>query len=329
MKIAITGVTGHVGANLLPALCENGYEVTAIYRDDRKIKYFEEFECNKIKGDILDEEFLLKALKDIDVVIHLAAKISINGDPDGSVMATNVDGVKNIVNACLKNNVKKLIHFSSIHAMKYTSDTPIVDENSPYADEECFKYDQSKAMGEQIVIDGISQGLDAVILNPTGIIGPNDYFNSLSGIMIKGLINGKLPGIIKGGFDWVDVRDVRKAVMKILINGNASHKYILSGHWVSFKELAEIVCDFAKRKNNVPEFPIWVAKLGLPYFKMLELLLGKPALYSKESLSIIENSNKNYSSALAKKEIGFESRPIEITIFDMVNWLKNEAPMLK
>ena len=325
MKIAIIGATGHIGINMTIALAKNNHKIKVIGRSPEKMKVINGLNTNAIKGNVLDPIILHKALSNVDAVINLAGKISINGDPDGSVMQTNVIGTRNVVTACLNNNIKKLIHFSSVHALKYSSRTPIVNEESPYADVHSFKYDQSKALGEKEVLNGIAQGLNATILCPTAVIGPHDYFCSRSGEMLVNLFTGKMPALVEGGFDWVDVRDIISATIYILENGAASPRYLLSGHWASFSQLANICQHISGIKFPKIILPIGVAMVGLPLIRLAQLFSKSPPLYTYESLMIIKNANKNYSSALAQKELNYGNRPLEDSIEHIYKWWKERG----
>ena len=322
MKIAITGATGHIGLNMIIALSEHGHHIRAIYRNPEKIKLLDGYGIDKLQGNVLDELFLNKAFEGMDAVIHLAGVISINGDPGGNVMKTNVDGVRAVVNACLKNNIKKLIHFSSVHALKYSKKTLIVDEKCPYAGAGSFIYDQSKALGEQEILHGIDKGLNAYILNPTGVIGPHDYFNSLSGELFNKLFSRKMPALVHGGFDWVDVRDVINGVLIILKKDPPNRRYLLSGHFANFKEIANLCEEVSGIKAPRFIIPIQLAMAGLPFSLATDFVLKRKPLYTYESLMIVKNANKNYHSKLAEEELGYTVRPLRETIKDIFDWWK-------
>ena len=323
MKIAITGATGHIGANMVFKFAKKGWQIRAVYRDRKKIEIFNSLNIEKKEGDILDRSFLRKAFAGMDAVIHLAGKISIDGDPDGSVMKTNVEGVRSVVAACLENNIEKLIHFSSVHALKYTHHSPIVNEESPYADQYSFLYDQSKALGELEVRKGIQQGLDAYILNPTAVIGGHDYFSSKTGELFTQLFTGKMPFLIKGGFNWVDVGDLVDTTLFILENGAPNRRYLLGGHFATFAELASMCEEVSGTKKNRFVLPIEWAFRGLPFIRFASKFLNKEPLYTYESLMIVKNANQNYSSELAKKDLGYEPRPLKKSITDLYEWWKN------
>lgn len=325
LKLAVTGSTGHVGAALLKALTKEGYEVIAIYRNELKLNLLEGSFSQKRQGDVLDFEFLKDAFLGCDAVIHLAGVISIDGDPDGQVMKVNVEGTRNVVEACMAAGVKKLIHFSSIHSMMYDEYSPIVNEESPLADATCTKYDYSKALGELEVQKGVEKGLEACILNPTGIIGPYDYWGSHSGNMLLDLFNGTMPALVKGGFDWVDVRDVAKAAILALEKGKKGEKYLIGGHWAMAMDLANLAHRVSGRKPPRIVFPIWAAMLGLPFVKLQSKLTKKPPMYTYEALKVLKHASRNMSFEKARNELAYEAKPLEETIRDAFEWYKSEG----
>lgn len=324
MKIAITGATGHVGVNMVRGILEKGYEVRAIFRSPSKKIALHNLEIEERVGDILDIEFLKRAFEDIDVVIHLAAKISLSGDPDGSVFKTNVEGTKNVVEACAHCGVMKLVHFSSIEAFKIKLPIPVIDENSPRADGTSFKYGHSKYLGELEALKGLEHGMDVVIFHPTGVMGGHDYFESHAGKFLSDLMNNKLPAIVQSGFDWVDVRDLIETTEKSFSRKDNGENYILSGNWASAKEVAEICKKVAGNKVPLLNLPIWVALLFLPFSMVFDKITGQKPVFTYESLMILKNGEKQFSHEKAKRDFGYSPRGLEETIQSVYEWfLKN------
>lgn len=325
MKIAVTGSTGHIGFNIVKELRDSGYAVQAIYRSPEKTGPLKDLGVECIQADALDSASLQKAFEGMDAVMHLAGVISIQGDPDGTVMKTNVEGSRNVVEACLSCGVRKLLHFSSIHAFRYRKNDPVVTERHPPSDARSFKYDHSKALGEAEIIKGVTRGLDAVILNPTAVIGPYDYQQSLSGKMLRNLFEGKLPALIDDGFDWVDVRDLVGAAIAALEKGRPGERYILSGRWASTRELAHICEKISGQPAPRFTLPAWVAVVSLPLLHLYCRLRNIPPLYTYESLMVLKHSNKNFSHEKATRELGYAPRPLEETIRDVFEWMGNSG----
>ena len=322
MTIAITGATGHVGVNMCYFFCDKGYAVKALYRTASKKYYLDNLPVEHWLGDILDSSFLESAFEGVDVVIHLAAKISISGDPDGSVMRTNVEGVKNVVAACLKGRVKKLIHFSSIHAFICDAKDAEVNEQTRSSDASSFKYNYSKTLGEQEVLKGVKKELNATILNPTGIIGPLDFEPSLTGQFFLNLYHKRLPTLMQGGYDWVDVRDLCNATLMAIEKGKNGEKYLLSGNFVTFKEIAKVASEVTGKNLNRPCVPVWLAMIGLPFFQLYSKLTNTNPLYTYESLMIIKHANRNISHQKASRDLDFTPRPFTETVRDIYEWFE-------
>ena len=329
MRIAVTGATGHIGANLVRLLVGEGHAVVALYHRPERLPALAGVAVEQRRCDVLEPESLTPAFAGADVVIHLAALISIKGDPDGLVMRTNVEGTRNVVAACLAEGVGQLIHFSSIHALRMHDSGAAIDEDSPPADGSCFRYDHSKALGEREVLAGVERGLDATILNPTGVIGPYDFAPSPAGRMVRSLFAGRLRFLIAGGFDWVDARDVAKAALNAVRLGGRGERMILPGHWVTFLELAALCDAAAGRRVRRFAVPVGMARLGLPFAEVFDRLSGRDPLFTGESVAIIAHGGKGCSGAKAARVLGFRPRPLADTIRDTYAWFRSEGRLAR
>ncbi len=323
MKIAVTGANGHVGVNLCKALLEQGHQVKAlIHNNNQGLKFIP---VTIIKGDLLDKSSLIPLLKDADVVFHLAAKISINGDPDGIVARTNFDGTKNMLSAAMECKVKRFIHFSSIHAFQQQPQHEVLDETRPIVVDEGFAYDRSKAAGERAVMEAVRNGLDALVLSPTAIIGPADPEPSLTGNAIIDIYNQKIPSLVPGGYDWVDVRDVVSAAIAAIDKGRTGEKYLLSGHWHSLLDFSGLIQLHTGRKTVNTVLPMWIARIGLPFITLYSKISGVKPLYTSESLTIISEGNRFINNDKARRELNHHPRPLTDTLKDMLTWLKDNG----
>jgi dihydroflavonol-4-reductase len=317
MKVLVTGASGHVGGNLTTALLSKGYDVRCLVRKDRRS--IEGLEVEKFEGDILDPESLSRAVDGVDVVYHTAGYISLSHREWPVLESINVEGTRNVVNACIDRGVKRLVHFSSIHVFQQRPFDIPVDESRAMIDVSTKIYDSSKVLSEMEVIQGIGMGLDAVIINPTAILGPNDYKLSHMGKVLIKLGCGKLPALIHGGYDYVDVRDVVAGAIKAGETAKTGSKYILSGHWISVRELAGIAEDITGVRAPGFVFPMWVARLGLPFASAYSMATGKSVQFTKISLDTL-CSNKNMSHKLASLDLGYNPRPIRETLSDAFGW---------
>ncbi|MGR3973501.1 MAG: NAD-dependent epimerase/dehydratase family protein [Candidatus Rhabdochlamydia sp.] len=319
MLVAVIGASGLIGNNLCRALLQEGYSVKALIHQNSHS--LEDLALEQVKGDILDPEGLRAFLQGCDVVFHAAGKISIDGDKDGMVHTVNVEGTKNVVEACLATGISRLIYFSSIHAFKQSPEG-LLDESRPLVGSEGFKHDIAKSDAEKEVLKGIAQGLETVILIPTAAIGPYDFAPSLLGQGLITLYNRKLPTLIDGGFDWIDVRDIAKAALVAMKKGNPGNRYVISGVWQTVKDLSLLIEEIAGVPSPKFTSPHWLAKIGIPLAKVLSRMTQTPMLYTHETLEVLLRCNRNISSLKARRELGFYPRPLKETLQDTLRWYK-------
>ena len=316
--IVVTGAAGHAGANLVRALVQ-GRPVRALVHLDRKA--LEGLDIEVVTGDICDPDSLLKAFAGAEVVYHLAARISIAKESWSRLEAVNVIGTRNVVEACLRCGVRRLVHFSSIHTIADTTDIP-VDESDPLVESRRYSpYDRSKAAAEREVRQGMERGLGAIIISPTAIIGPHDYKPSHFGEALLRLANGQLPALVAGGFDWVDVRDVVQGAMRAEERAPVGAKYILSGHWLSLREVAKMAEEITGVKAPASVCPMWLARIGAPFITAFDLLARRRPLYTSISLQALRG-HRQISHQKATRELDYQPRPFWETLIDTLKWFE-------
>ena len=325
MTVLVTGASGHVGANLVRELIKEKRIVRALIRKDRR--GVEGLEVETVEGNILDYPSLLQAVTGSEVVFHLAASISIVGDKSGQVRLTNVEGTRNVVQACLETGVRRLVHFSSIHAYSPFPLDQTVDVNSQPADKRSPIYDQTKAESNKIVLAAVKEGLDAVIIAPTGILGPNDFKLSRMGAVLIKLYKQKLFGLVDGGYNWVDVRDVVRGALFAEKNAKSGSQYILSGEWCSIPKLAEHVQEMFG--VQAPRFvaPMWLGKLAAPFAEFYSIIAKKEPHFTPEALVTLQ-SHCLICRKKAEEELGYRSRPLKQSIEETIQWYEKMG-MLK
>jgi dihydroflavonol-4-reductase len=305
------------------ALRAQGHPVRAlVHRDRQAIKGLD---VEVTKGDIRDLESLTRAFNGAEVVYHLAAHISISTDEWSLLESVNITGTRNVVAACLRCGVRRLVHFSSIHTIARLPEDTAVDESYPLVESRRYPpYDRSKAAAEREVRQGIEKGLNAIIISPTAIIGPHDYRPSHFGEALLRLANGRLPALVSGGFDWVDVRDVIQGAMRAEEQAPAGAKYLLSGHWVSLPEVARLVEQISG--VTAPGFvcPMWLAQVGAPFITARDRLAGRRPLYTSVSLQALRG-NRNVSHGKASQELGYHPRPFRETLADTLRWFEENG----
>jgi dihydroflavonol-4-reductase len=184
-------------------------------------------------------------------------------------------------------------------------------------------YEITKSKGERMVMEAVAKGLDAVIINPCAIVGPHDYKPSLVGQVLIQMYNGTLPALVPGGYNWVDVRDIVQGAVAAMDTGRKGERYILSGHYVSVKDLARTVSRVTGKKVTQFMVPSILAKAGVPFIKAYAGITKTEPLYTFDSLRTLVEVNQNISHAKASKELGYSPRTLEITVRDTIEWFKS------
>lgn len=320
----VTGALGYLGSTIVHDLVlmgkkVRGFDLKNVRHNNLKDK------IDMVYGDITnydDVERLLNVREKNIYVIHCAAIVSISSFPNKKLSKVNVDGVKNIIDCSIKHKVKKFVHVSSVHAIPPGEKGTVIKEITHFNPKLVIgPYAKTKAEASQYVLESVKRGLDATIVHPSGLIGPNDFGNSNMTRLFIDYINGKLSAVVDGGYDFVDVRDVSKAIIQALFKGQKGKCYILSNQYFPVKELLNIAAKVAKKEKVKKIMPYWFAK-SMAFFAEIYYMIRKtPPLFTSYSLYTL-NSNALFSHKLATKELGFQPRAIEDTIKDMVLFIK-------
>ena len=318
--VVVTGATGHLGANLCLLLLEHGYRVRALHRRDSSGRNLRGLDLELRCGDIRDETFMRKALSGADAIVHLAARISIQGDKDGELHRTNVGGTQLVTRLCLSLRIEKMIHISSIHSFDLYHNHGVLDETSSLAKEDAFDYDASKRQGLEKIREAMAQGLNGTILCPVGLLGPRDYEPSLMGHFFINLYKGHLPALVKGGFYWSDVRDTAKAIMSSLEQPARGEVYLLGGHYAEVRRLAALASQVTEKNLSRPVLPYFLAIAGLPFLKLYTAVTARAPLYTYESLKVLRSAPERLNDEKARTELGYSTRPLVDTIRDTYDW---------
>jgi len=274
---------------------------------------------------VCDLKSLLGCFSGVDTVYHLAGSIAITRRGDQRTEAVNYQGTANVIRACMDRRVRRLVHFSSIHAVVDPGRDSLVDETCQLADGPQYAtYDRSKARGERIVWDAIDAGLDAVVVAPTAVVGPYDYRPSFFGRILLAQARGRLPVIMSGGFDWVDVRDVACAAIAVAETAAPGRKYLLSGWWRSLPEVAKSVARVSGASVPRVVVPRAIAQACSPLGEAACLLLKRQPLYTSYSVHALAG-HRQVSHQRAKAELGYVPRPFEQTIRDTYLWFKEHG----
>ncbi len=322
MNIVVTGATGHIGNVLIRELLASGEKVRALvppFENDLPIRGLD---VDIFAANVCDADSLNSAFQGADVVYHLAGIIAITAGKDELLQRVNVEGTRNVVDACLESGVGRLVYTSSIHAILEPPEGIFINETFPVDPERVLgPYARSKARATLEVRKAAERGLDAVIVHPTGVTGPFDFRISEMGQLVLDFIRGKLKAYLDGAYDFADVRDVARGLMLAGNQGRKGESYILSGERVSIKQIIDVLEETSGIKAPSFKVPAWLAhtagELAPIYYRIIR---SKP-LFTDYSVDVLR-SNSWVSSQKARVELGYVARSVRESICDSVAWFR-------
>jgi dihydroflavonol-4-reductase len=323
MNYIITGAGGHVGNTLIRMLQKKKVNIYGLIHKNKKYMIKGD-NIHYVIGDVTRMETLepifQKCAKDDTVVVHCAGIITLQEKMNDNVYLTNVEGTINIVNLCKKYKVKKLVYVRTTRSIPVKPNGKVMTEPKKY-DTELVPgaYAKSKTEAIQYIISRKNSGVNSSIVLPSAIIGPYDNGSSYLVQMAKSRIKGKLNFAVKGGYDFVDVRDVAEGIIDAVNKGQPQESYILSGTYCSIEDMLNKIGELCKRKP-VKIVPLGLAKFGAGIVEFFSKIFYKRAIFTKYSLKTVDE-NSNFSNEKAKKELGYTVRPLDDTIKDMVKYL--------
>jgi dihydroflavonol-4-reductase len=318
--ILVTGATGHIGNVLVRQLVQAGKDVCAMILPGEDTTSLHNTGIEMIEGDVLDSPSLKSAFEGVNTVYHLAGVISILPGKNQLVRRVNVEGTQNVLKAAIYSGVRRLVYTSSIHAIARAPHGTLIDESLPFdAANPYGEYDRSKAQASLEVLEAVRNGLDAVIVCPTGVIGPNDYRGSEMGQIIRGCLQHKAQWYVDGAYDFVDVRDVARGLIQAERYGRSGQTYILSGERLTIARLLDTIREITG--DNFPRLkvPVSLARLAALFTPLFYRISRIPPRFTSYSLEVLA-SNANISHARAQRELGYSARPLYESIADTVSW---------
>ncbi len=316
-KIFITGATGLLGSHLIKELSQQDVKIQALYRSEIS---FDHANIEWIKGDLFDTVLLEEILNDVDEVYHCAGKVSFNPKAKKELFKTNVEGTANIVNACINTGVKKLLHVSSVSALGRLRENTIVTEAMQWSEETSNSvYGESKYLAEMEVWRGIGEGLNAVIINPTIILGAADW-NTGSSEIFK-TVYKEFPYYSEGVTGFVDVNDVATAMI-ILMNSNISaERFIINAESISYKHLFDMIAEAFHKKPPHKKITPFMAAVVWRAEALKSLFTGKAPFITKETvrtaLAKVYFDNNKFLHAFPS----FKYTPLKISVERICNKL--------
>ena len=329
VKVLVTGPDGLLGSNLIRELLNRGYSVTAMMENDKKSLTIENLPIQRIVANLLNTQDIINATVGIDIVIHCAASTSMFPARSEIINKVNIGGTQNIVDACKKNKVKRLIYVGTANSFGSGNLHNLGTEKNLYSSEHYgLDYMDSKYKAQLIVLENAKNGsLNAIVVNPTFMIGPFDSRPS-SGEMLLSVYKRKIPGYTLGGKNFIAVKDVAVAITNAITNARNGECYILGNENLTYKQAFEKIAKTIGVNPPRIKFP---TKAVLAFGKINSFLATTFKYTTKMpyELTLLSSEIHYYSSAKARAELGLPQTPIEGAIKDCFEWFLENGYLKK
>lgn len=314
--ILVTGGTGFLGAYIIRDLVNAGHTVRAIRRNNA-IPFFISPDTFKhvewVSCDVRDVAGLSDAIEGVDTIIHSAAKVSFWEKERQEMMAVNIEGTSNLVNMALEKKVSRFVHVSSVASLDRKLNGAITNEEKKWEEnKKNTNYAISKYHSEMEVWRGIAEGLNAVIVNPTTILGYGDWNSSSCALFKNGYT--EFPWYANGSNGFVDVEDVSKAVLMLMKSDISAERFIINGDNWPFRKTFNTIADaFGKKRPHRQATP-FLGGLAWRAEKIRSALTGKRGLITRETARMAQNNIYFDNSKLLRALPGFSFTPLDQTI---------------
>lgn len=319
----VTGANGHLGSTLLRSLEHQDCQVRGLVLPDEAVQ--NHGNITYFKGDVRDSSTLSPLFENTEgfqvTVFHTAGLIDISKGLTRKMEEINVEGTIRIAEMALKYKVYRFIYVSSVHAIPEKGIKGTLKEIRHFTPASVVGgYAKTKAAATQAVLNLVPLGLNAVVVQPSGILGPYDSSRNHLVQMVSDYRKGRLPACVRGGYDIVDVRDVAQGCLLAAEKGRTGECYILSGKYYDIKSILSLVREI-EGGRRLPVLPIWMAEAFAPLFEWISKRRKERPLYTRYSLYTLK-SNSKFSHDKATKELGYRPRSLRTTIADTLQWLK-------
>lgn len=340
MKVAVTGAAGFLGLNLVEALVAEGHEVLAIDRvpvvgagvsgvsTSSTVQSSTSSQVVWRSVDVLDEDAMTEALQGVEVLHHLVAVISLRQE-DPVAERVNVHGVGSVARAALRADVRRMVNCGSLASFDYEKNGTVHEGSRRSTDPRLPVYHRSKYYGEVELLKVVDAGLDALTCNPTGIYGPADHPDRLSrmNVSLYDAARGKLPASVPGLFDMVDVRDVAQGFLLAAEKGRTGHNYLLGGHRFDLFEAQVLAARCAGQKGPQVKIPMGLLSLLAPLVDPVARRFGSESFAPAALENIVMSPVVDRTKAGA--ELGYEPRPTQETVADLVQFFRESGMLLR
>ena len=315
MKVLVTGATGFIGAHVARLASERGHEVRVVFREEERLRRLGGLDAEQVRGDILDRAAMRRAVRGCDLVFHTAGLVG--SRPAERVFRVNALGPRLVVEAAAQEGVARVVVTSSVGGIGPVRRGAVGDEETVYAGGR-MTYVDAKHEGEaEAVAAAARTGVEVVIVNPSYVLGvplERSQPGETSTRVVGNYLRGRLPAVVDGETDIVDVEDVGEGHLLAAEKGGSGERYVLGGHGIGWPDLIDRVAHLSGVKH-----PVVVLPRSLSSLARVQEALRVPGFQLGAAVELMA-TNWRYSSRKAERELGYRARPLDETLAATVDW---------
>src|SRR6202790_5309211 len=276
MKTLVTGATGFLGSHVARQLAGRGEQVRVLMRPSSDTRAIEGLEAERFIGDLRDVASLDRALAGVTRVFHVAADYRLWAGNPQEIYESNVTGTRNLLEASRRAGVEEFVYTSTVATIAVPRKEGLPDESTQSSVEEMIgHYKRSKFEAEQCALRAAGAGLPVVIVNPTTSVGPGDWTRTPTGKIIVDFLNGRMPGYVDTGLNFVPVEDCARGHLLAAERGRIGERYILGGFNLSLKQMLDILAAVSGRRAPRWKFPHAVAYVAAGVDAVISSVMGR------------------------------------------------------
>jgi dihydroflavonol-4-reductase len=325
MKTLVTGATGFLGSHVARELASRGESVRVLVRPSSNLRALEGIPTERIRGDLRDRASLERALEGVRRVYHVAADYRLWARDPREIYESNVTGTQNLLDASRRAGVEKFIYTSTVATVAVPRDGALPNEETRTSIGEMIgHYKRSKFEAEQCALGAAKDGLPVVIVNPTTPVGPGDWKPTPTGKIIVDFLNGRMPGYVDTGLNFVPVEDCAQGHLLAADRGRVGERYILGGANLTLKQMLDFLASVSGRRAPRWKFPHALAYAAGCIDTAVARLLGREPQIPLEGVRMARH-RMFVDISRGQRELGFSYGPIEAALARATAWYESNG----
>jgi dihydroflavonol-4-reductase len=325
MKTLVTGATGFLGSHVARHLAARGESLRVLVRPASDTRALEGIEAERVTGDLRDAGSLKRAMEGVSRIFHVAADYRLWARDPREIYESNVTGTRNLLEAARSANIERIVYTSTVATIAVPRPGPLPDETTRASLGEMIgHYKRSKFETEECALRAAEAGLPVVIVNPTTPIGPGDWKPTPTGKIIVDFLNGRMPGYVDTGLNFVPVEDCAAGHLLAAESGRVGERYILGGRNLTLKELLTMLAAVSGRKAPRWKFPHALAYAAAAANTVVARLLSREPQIPLEGVRMARHK-MFVDSSKAQRELGFSPGALEAAVERAVRWYQTNC----